>query len=61
MFDDKAKMNELVSMDPDLPAIKRWMHMAIFMPDLAEHLAMAYGTKEERKMMKELMQKGPKQ
>lgn len=57
MFDDKEKMNELIRLDPDLPAVKRWITWAVFMPDMADELARIYGTKAERKMLKELMEK----
>jgi len=57
MFDDPVKMNELVSMDPDLPPIKRWQMEAIFWPDLANVLAKRFGSKQEQKDMKELMSK----
>lgn len=50
-------MNELVSIDMDLPPVKRWQSMAIFMPDMADDLARAYGTRQERKEMKTLLKK----
>lgn len=52
-------MNEMVSIDLDLPLIKRWQSMAIFFPDMADDLARAYGTKAERKQMKALKNKNP--
>lgn len=58
MFNSES-MNELVQMDIDLPPVKRWITWAIQMPEMADALAKAYGTKDERKMLKELM-KGKK-
>lgn len=56
---DPAHMNELIRLDPDLPPVKRWISWAISMPEMVDDLARAFGTKEERKMLKELMKRRP--
>ena len=60
MFDDEARMRELVSMDLDLLAIPRWQMQAILWfdacPELSEMLVKKYGgtKKEQREFMKML-------
>lgn len=46
-------MTELVSMDPDLPAIPRWQMHAIQYPHAAVFLAKRYGTADDVKYWKE--------
>lgn len=51
----KNMMLEEVSIDPDLPALPRWMMLALFHNEDAELLARAFGTKEQRDLMKRLL------
>lgn len=52
-------MHNMVSIDPDLPAVERWKLMAIFDPDMAVDLAKIYGTKEDVKHFKKRQETHP--
>lgn len=48
MFDPE-QANEIISIDMDLPPIKRWQWWCIQFPDAALGLARRYGTKKDVK------------
>lgn len=57
MFNDEAKMRELVVFDPDVPPAPRWAMYSVMFPDAAMALVRRYGTKQEQKDFKKLFGK----